>query len=328
MVVFVPALILLGALSGLLWLRVTQLKRQLRKNRHESAADASLETEKSASLQASNDALRGQNARLQARLDDMQQELASLSYSVSHDLRAPLRSINGFSQALSEDYGPRLDAAAQDYLRRVRAGSLHMNALIDELLTLSRTVRAPFHPETLDLSALAWETARALAGTEPGRRVEWLIQPDLTAWGDRALLGAALRHLLGNAWKFTAGRAVAHVGFRAVTDADGAAYEVRDDGVGFDMQYAGRLFGVFQRMHAAGEFAGHGTGLATVQRIVRRHGGEVRAAAQPGEGATFTFTLAPCPQHSAGAERLLPPLAAPEASTAARPPVHSSPTAV
>ena len=235
---------------------------------------------------------------LRLQLQETQRELASLSYSISHDMRAPLRGIDGFSQALAEDYGDCLDATAHDYLRRVRSSAAQMNLLIDDLLSLSRIVRAPYRPERVDLSALVQTAASELSAAEPLRQLLWDVQPGVTAVGDRALLDVALRHLLVNAWKFTTGRLAARVSFR-VLDQPGPdwpesvpVYEVRDNGVGFDMQYAGKLFGAFQKMHAPEDFpGGRGIGLATVQRIVSRHGGIVRADAAPQQGAAFAFTL-------------------------------------
>ena len=235
---------------------------------------------------------------LRLQLRETQRELASLSYSISHDMRAPLRGIDGFSQALAEDYGDCLDATAHDYLRRVRSSATQLNLLIEDLLSLSRIVRAPFRPERVDLSALVGAAAAELSAAEPLRQLVWDVQPGVTAPGDRALLDVALRHLLVNAWKFTAGRLAARISFR-VLDQPGPGwpegvpvFEVRDNGVGFDMQYAGKLFGAFQKMHAPEDFpGGRGIGLATVQRIVARHSGIVRADASPQQGAAFAFTL-------------------------------------
>ncbi len=239
-----------------------------------------------------------QMEQLRLQLRETQRELASLSYSISHDMRAPLRGIDGFSQALAEDYGDCLDVTAHDYLRRVRSGATQLNLLIEDLLSLSRIVRAPFRPERVDLSGLVATAASELSAAEPMRQTLWDVQPGILAVGDRALLDVALRHLLVNAWKFTAGRIAARISFR-VLDQPGTdwpvgvpVYEVRDNGAGFDMQYAGKLFGAFQKMHVPEDFpGGRGIGLATVQRIVARHGGAVRADATPQEGAAFTFTL-------------------------------------
>ena len=255
-------------------------------------------------------ALQADHRLLQMQMGETQRELASLSYSISHDLRAPLRGVDGFSQALAEDYGHCLHPTAHDYLRRVRTNAQHMSTLIDQLLALARIVRANCRLEPVDLTALARETAVELDAADPTRRVEWDIQPGMTARGDRVLLSTALRHLLGNAWKFTARRPVAHIAFRVLPPAGGAGtvYQVRDDGVGFDMQYAGKLFNAFQRMHPPEEFAGHGIGLAAVQRIVRQHGGSVWADSAPDLGAVFSFTLdAASPEPTAvEASRLLP----------------------
>ncbi len=265
-----------------------------------------------ADLRDAHAALQVEHQRLRVQTSETQRELASLSYSISHDLRAPLRSVDGFSQALAEDYGHCLNATAHDYLRRVRANAQHMSDLIDELLALSRITRAVCRPERVDLSALAKEVAAELGAADPARRVEWDIQPGVSAQGDRVLLASAMRHLLGNAWKFTARLPVAHIAFTTHASASapggGIVYQVRDDGVGFDMQYAGKLFGAFQRMHPPEEFAGHGIGLATVQRVVRQHGGNVWADATPEQGAVFSFTLDATPVRPLDDEpsRLLP----------------------
>ena len=231
--------------------------------------------------------------RYAAELETANAELDAFAYSVSHDLRAPLRSIDGFSQVLLEDYAERLDDSGRDSLRRVRAATQRMGALIDDLLRLSRITRAEMRRETVDLSGLAREIAVVLERHEPDRRVECIIEPGLTAEGDPRLLRVALENLLGNAWKYTRARERARVEL-GVTRADGpAVYHVRDDGVGFDMAYAERLFGAFQRLHGSSEFEGSGIGLATVQRIVHRHGGRIWAESAVEQGATFYFTLTP-----------------------------------
>ncbi len=229
--------------------------------------------------------------RYAAQLESANAELDAFAYSVSHDLRAPLRSLDGFSQALLEDYAHRLDAQGTDYLQRVRLGSQRMGQLIDDLLNLSRVTRSPMHQERVDLSALAQEIAAELRKGEPSRQVEFAITPDLVVEADRGLMELVLQNLLGNAWKFTSNqpRALIELG---TTRHDGApAYFVRDNGAGFDMAYAAKLFGAFQRLHTSTEFPGSGIGLATVQRIILRHGGRVWADAQAGRGATFHFTL-------------------------------------
>ncbi|MCR4347456.1 MAG: PAS domain S-box protein [Sulfuricaulis sp.] len=227
-----------------------------------------------------------------AELQAANQELEAFSYSVSHDLRAPLRSIDGFSQAVLEDYADRLDEPGREHLNRVRAATQHMGHLIDDLIKLARVARAEMHRETVDLSALAGDVLAELQKNEPERRVEYRVDPGLTAEGDARLLRVVLDNLLGNAWKFTGKTANAEIEFGALRGTDGApGYFVRDNGAGFDMTYADKLFGTFQRLHALSEFPGTGVGLATVQRIVHRHGGRVWAEGAVGKGATFYFTL-------------------------------------
>jgi PAS domain S-box-containing protein len=227
-----------------------------------------------------------------AELAAVNKELEAFSYSVSHDLRAPLRSIDGFSQALLDDYADRLDDQARDFLDRVRGATQRMGMLIDDMLTLSRVTRAEMRRETVDLGALAADVLEELQKSEPERKVEWHIEPGLAADGDTQLLRVALFNLLGNAWKFTGKTANTKIEFGAIRHANGnTEFFVRDNGAGFDMRYAGKLFGAFQRLHLTSEFQGTGVGLATVQRIVHRHGGQVRAEGVPGQGATFYFTL-------------------------------------
>lgn len=218
-------------------------------------------------------------------------ELEAFTYAVSHDLRAPLRSMDGFSQALLEDYGDRLDTSGKDALQRVRAASQRMAQLIDDLLALSRVTRSELRRERVDLSALAREIAVELQAAEPGRQVDLVIAPGVVTTGDPGLLRVGLANLLGNAWKFTATHPRATIEFGVTTHAGQVVYFVRDDGVGFDMAYADKLFGAFQRLHRATEFRGSGVGLATVQRIIHRHGGRVWAEGAVERGATFYFTL-------------------------------------
>ncbi len=219
-------------------------------------------------------------------------ELEAFSYSVSHDLRAPLRGIDGFSQALIEDYAGKLDDEGQQHLRRIRAGAQKMGHLIDDLIKLSRVTRAEIQRTEVDLSRIAREVADDLHRDDPGRHVDIIIQDGLVAQGDPTLLRVALDNLIGNAWKFTSKRAEGRIEFGVSDAVDGhAAYFVRDNGAGFDMTYAQKLFGAFQRLHAMDEFPGTGIGLATVQRVVRRHGGKVWAEGEVGKGAAFSFTL-------------------------------------
>jgi PAS domain S-box-containing protein len=226
-----------------------------------------------------------------AQLQAVNKELEAFSYSVSHDLRAPLRGIDGFSQALLEGYSDQLDDRGKHYLDRIRQGSQQMGKLIDDMLQLSRLTRGDMTVEAVDLSMLAKNIARDLREQEPERRVTFVIAEDVAVQGDKRLLQAALQNLLDNAWKYTSKHPEAHIEF-GVTEQDGQpVYFVRDDGAGFDMAYSGKLFGAFQRLHGVGEFPGTGVGLATVARIVHRHGGRVWVQAEVEKGATFYFTL-------------------------------------
>ena len=224
-------------------------------------------------------------------LEGTNRELEAFSYSVSHDLRAPLRTIDGFSQILQEDYEDRLDEEGADYLARVRAASKHMAGLIDDLLDLSRVGRRPLRREPVDLSALAAGIIGDLRLSEPERKVEFVAEENVAAWADLGLMKVALENLLGNAWKFTAKEPEARIEFGVGEEGGRTVYFVRDNGAGFDPAYADRLFGAFQRLHGQEEFEGTGIGLATVARIIHRHGGRVWAEGSVGEGATFYFTL-------------------------------------
>jgi PAS domain S-box-containing protein len=227
-----------------------------------------------------------------AQLEATNHELETFSYSVSHDLRAPLRGIDGFSQALLEDYAEQLDAEGQEYLHRIRSATQRMAELIDALLALSRLTRTELQRDTVDLSHMARAIAADLQQQAPDRHVEWSLADDLMAYGDARLLRVALENLLGNAWKFTANTPAAHIAFgKSVQDDGTEAFFVADNGAGFDMAYADKLFGAFQRLHRANEFPGTGIGLATVQRIIHRHGGRVWAQGRVNEGATIYFTL-------------------------------------
>jgi signal transduction histidine kinase len=232
-------------------------------------------------------AMRQANRRLAAANG----ELEAFCYSVSHDLRAPLRAIDGFSQALAEDAGERLAPAEHESLARVRAAARRMAGLIDDLLRLSRISRIALAPRDVDLSALAHGVVAELREREPQRRAAVEIEAGVHAVGDERLLRIVLVNLLGNAWKFTRNLPQAHIAFRLDLGAGEPAYAVSDDGAGFDMAYADQLFGAFQRLHSEREFEGSGIGLATVARVVRLHGGRVWAESQVGRGATFRFTL-------------------------------------
>jgi signal transduction histidine kinase len=226
-----------------------------------------------------------------AELQVANQELEAFSYSVSHDLRAPLRSINGFSQALLEDFGERLNDEGRGYLQRLRANAVQMGELIDAMLLLSRVTRSDLVKQQVDLSEMAQSVAGKLAEADPGRATQWVIAPSLTAQGDANLLHVLLDNLLSNAWKYSGKTAQPQIEFGITRLDDQHCYFVRDNGAGFDMAKAAKLFKPFQRLHAEREFAGTGIGLATVQRIVNRHGGWVKAEAAPGKGAVFYFNL-------------------------------------
>jgi PAS domain S-box-containing protein len=226
-----------------------------------------------------------------AQLEASNRELEAFAYSVSHDLRAPLRGIDGWSLALVEDYGHSLDERAIGYLDRVRSETQRMGHLIDDLLQLSRITRAEMHSQTVDLTLAAESIAARLRETHPERRLEFAIRPGLTASGDARLLEIALTNLLHNAVKFTGTRAQASIVFESVERGGQTVFVVRDNGVGFDMAYASMLFGAFQRLHSESEFPGTGIGLATVQRVIHRHGGRVWAEAEPDRGASFYFTI-------------------------------------
>jgi light-regulated signal transduction histidine kinase (bacteriophytochrome) len=235
------------------------------------------------------------NANLEQRASELEatnKELEAFSYSVSHDLRAPLRTIDGFSVALLEDYGGQLDDEGRNYLLRIRTAAQRMAQLIDDLLNLSRITRVPLNTETVNLSTIAQSILHELRQTEPNRIVEVIITPNLIVKGDLRLMRVVLENLLNNAWKFTSQREFARIEFGLQEGgADDRVYYVRDNGAGFDMAYANKLFGVFQRLHTSTEFPGIGIGLAIVQRVIHRHGGRVWAEGNPDEGAAFYFTL-------------------------------------
>jgi PAS domain S-box-containing protein len=227
------------------------------------------------------------------QLESANRELEAFSYSVSHDLRAPLRSLDGFSRALLEDYGHSLDDTAKDYLERIRGAAQRMGQLIDDILQLSRLTRQEMNMQKVDLTSMAGAIVSELRHSSPDRDVAVTIAPSMTTQGDPRLLHVALANLIGNAWKYTCRRPVAHIEVGVRTDGMTPVYYVSDDGAGFEMQYAGKLFGAFQRLHSVEEYEGTGIGLATVQRIVHRHGGRVWAEAEVDRGATFYFTLSP-----------------------------------
>jgi len=230
--------------------------------------------------------------QLNRRLQASNKELEAFAYAVSHDLRAPLRAIDGFSLALAEDYGAQLDATAHDYIQRVRRGAQRMGQLIDDMLQLSRVNRGELQWQEVDLSPMARQVMEELQAADPERHLELMLEPGLRVRGDPRLLRVMLDNLLGNAWKFTVKETVARIAFQRMAG-ERAVFRISDNGVGFDMRYRDKLFGAFQRLHRISEFPCTGVGLATVQRIVHRHGGRVWAEARESEGASFYFTLEP-----------------------------------
>jgi len=224
-------------------------------------------------------------------LETANKELEAFSYSVSHDLRAPLRSITGFSTILLEDYKDELDNEGKSYLKKISDSGELMGQLMDDLLKLSRVMRSDLNFERINLSDMAHKIVDELRNDEPKRKVKVTIAPNMIANGDKNLLGLVLQNLLGNAWKYSSKTSEPRIEMGTVEHNGKQAYFVHDNGVGFDMTYADKLFKPFQRLHKATEFTGTGIGLATVQRIIRRHGGEVWAESKVGEGATFYFTL-------------------------------------
>jgi PAS domain S-box-containing protein len=226
------------------------------------------------------------------KLETANRELEAFAYSVSHDLRAPLRSVDSFSQIIIDEYSDKLDEDGVRYLRRIRAGAQHMGQLISDLLNLSRVSRGLLKSEPVDLRSMASTIVTELRDQEPQRDVSVEIAPDIEANGDAQLLRVVMNNLIGNAWKFTGKREKACIEFGANSDEGIVVYFVRDNGAGFDMAYVSQLFTPFQRLHQTTEFAGTGIGLATVQRIVQRHGGRIWAESSVDQGATFYFTLA------------------------------------
>jgi len=238
------------------------------------------------------------NARLEKRvaqrtreLEAVNKEMEAFNYSVSHDLRAPLRRIDGFSQALHEEYAAQLGEQGQDYLQRICRAVGHMGELIDGMLELSRLNHSELVRESVNLSALAEAEITRLREAEPDRNVEVYIRPDIVVEGDRRLLGIVFNNLLSNAWKFTAKTTQAYIEFGVTERENESAYFITDNGAGFDMQHAEKLFGAFQRLHAIEEFPGIGIGLASVARNIHRHGGRVWAEGEIDKGATFYFVL-------------------------------------
>jgi PAS domain S-box-containing protein len=240
-----------------------------------------------------NDELELRVRQRTAELEASTQELDAFAYSVSHDLRAPLRSLEGFSQVLLEDYAAALAEEAQGYLRRIQANVGRMAQMIDDLLHLSRATRSQLRRDRFDLTALAREVAAEVA--DPAGSVTWNISDDMTAQGDPHLVRLVLQNLLGNAWKFTSQVEHPAITVTAHPQSGVEVFEVRDNGAGFDMKYADKMFDPFQRLHSAGEFEGTGIGLAIVHRVITRHGGRIVAEGAVGQGAAFRFSLTPAP---------------------------------
>ncbi|HET6556760.1 MAG TPA: PAS domain S-box protein [Prolixibacteraceae bacterium] len=242
-------------------------------------------------LQESNAELESRVARRTLELEAINKELEAFSYSVSHDLRAPLRSIDGFSNKLLKDYGAMFDETGRDYFNRVKNASQHMGQLIDDLLKLARISRIEMHPVEINLSEIAQNITKELQETTPERVAHITIQEDMMAMGDRNLLQIVLQNLLDNAWKYSRKKDVTQIGFGSLLKEGQTVYFVRDNGVGFDMKYVDKIFGAFQRLHSVSEFEGTGIGLATVNRIIRRHHGNIWVDSEVDKGTTFYFTF-------------------------------------
>jgi signal transduction histidine kinase len=285
-------------LDFLLLIAAFELLDRAERDRRQLAAGALELAAGAARIAVLNDELRDLNSDLEARVDQRTRELAlsnqeleAFSYSVSHDLRAPLRTIDGFSLALQEDFADKLTDEGRDYISRVRNGVQRMGTLIDSLLQLSRVTRSEIQTEPVNLSQLAALVFNELQAADPERSVEFSAQPGLVVQGDARLLRIALENLIGNAWKFTSKTADARIEFASSLRDGRTVYFIRDNGAGFDMQYVDRLFTAFQRLHGDREFKGSGIGLATVSRIIHRHHGTIGAQSDTGRGATFFFDL-------------------------------------
>jgi signal transduction histidine kinase len=247
-------------------------------------------------LQLLNEELESRVSQRTSELAQANRELEAFAYSVSHDLRTPLRSIHGFASVLEEDESDKMSEAGRRHLRRIQDGARRMGQLITDLLSLAHLSRATMAQERVDLSELALQLAADLQRSEPGREVDWDIQEGLQAMADPGLMRVVLQNLLGNAWKYTGQTPHPRIAFTREHSADGmATFCVRDNGAGFDMAYAAQLFQPFKRLHAHHEFEGSGVGLATVARVIRRHGGQVRGEGAVGQGAAFFFSLPEVP---------------------------------
>jgi light-regulated signal transduction histidine kinase (bacteriophytochrome) len=270
-----------------------QLRRKQFEDENRSIREQLLQKEREVVVAHSAQELAESRALFVAELERKNSELEAFSYSVSHDLRAPLRSIDGFSKLLLDDHAGALNAKGKDYLRLVRASAQRMGELIDDLLLLSRVGRAGLVRDRVDLSGIARVAAEELQRKDPGRQVTICIEEALPVDADDGLMRVLLENLLGNAWKFTANVPAARIEVRTEQKEGGTVFFVRDNGAGFDMGYAEKLFNPFQRLHTEAEFPGTGIGLATVHRIVDRHGGRIWADSAVDQGATFYFTIPP-----------------------------------
>jgi signal transduction histidine kinase len=270
---------------------IQQRTRELEESNRELARESEERQRASDEVLRLNEQLEQRVHERTAQLQVINQELESFCYSVSHDLRGPLRAIDGFSEALSEELPEELNDDARRYMERIRAATQRMGQLIEDLLNLSRVSRQDFEPQPVDLSVITEEVVEALRMQEPDRQVDVSVWPGMDTEGDPRLLRVVLENLIGNAWKFTSKTESPRIEIGTLRDGEHTVFFVRDNGAGFDMAYADKLFGAFQRLHAAGEFPGTGIGLATVQRIINRHGGRIWVDAAPGEGARFYFTL-------------------------------------
>jgi len=280
--------------SALLYLLLSLLQR------HQDSALRAL-SESDAEIRRMNAELERRVAQRTEQLEATNRELEAFAYAVSHDLRAPLRSMSGFSQLLQELPAGQFDDKSKHYLHRIHEASRRMSSLIEDLLSLSRINRSELTPRPVDLTQLATDTAAVVRERYPNRDVSLHIEPGLAAYGDARLLRIALENLLDNAWKYTAHTQAARVDVGSQLDEGTRTYFVRDNGVGFDMAYSAKLFGPFQRLHAETQYPGTGIGLVTVQRILARHGGRIWAQAAPNQGATFYFTIPSTPTTSAHA---------------------------
>jgi signal transduction histidine kinase len=273
----------------LVWNRT--LKRNVRQRTAELNAELAERQRVENEIRQLNEELESRVSQRTAELQTANAELQSFSYSVSHDLRAPLRSIGGFSNILLEDYAGNLDAKGLDYLKRIGAASQRMAQLIDDLLNLARITRNPLIPTLVNLTDLAADLIGELRRSHPDRHVEIVIAPELKAWADQNLMRIALQNLLENAWKFTGKNLEAKIEFGSCLLDGNPTFFIRDNGAGFDMTFVDKLFSPFQRFHSADEFEGTGIGLATVYRIIHRHGGRIWAHGELNKGAAFFFTL-------------------------------------